>query len=225
MNNNNALKKQRMSRKREIRRDLILKAAEQAFIENGYEDTFVDQIALDVGYTKATIYNYFDSKDDLYAGVVARIYEQMFLTLTTFLEESETSHNLRTTGDAYLTFVEKFPGQAAIVDSGRCVTINRTIIEKNERGQALSESELEFVENETKVGMLMTNLISTTLKESGIIGKVDPLRITKILSAFMPVIRELVRRGNVGGQSNEEIRATLSVLFTIIEQGVKNYNE
>ena len=225
MNNNNSSKKQRMNRKRKIRRDIILKAAEQAFIENGYNDTFVDQIALEVGYTKATIYNYFESKDDLYAGVAAGIYEQMFHTLTTFLEESDADHNLRTTGDAYLSFVEQFPGQAAIIDSGRCVTINRTIIEKNERGKALTESEIEFVENETKVGILMTNLISVALKESGILGKVEPLQITKILSAFMPVIRELVRRGNVGGQSNEEIRETLSVLFTIIEQGVKNYNE
>lgn len=225
MNNNNSLKKQRVTRKRKIRRDTILQAAEQAFIENGYENTMVDKIALDVGYTKATIYNYFDSKDDLFTGVVAKIYELMYQTMTTFLEESETSHNLRTSGDAYLTFVEQFPGQAAIVDSGRCVSINRTIIEKKELGEAMTESEIEFEENETKVGMLMINLISTTLKESGIIGMVDPLIITKILSAFMPVIRELIRRGNVGGQSKEEIRETLSVLFTIIEQGVKNYNE
>jgi AcrR family transcriptional regulator len=214
-----------MTRKRKIRRNLIIDVAEQSFIENGFDDANVDLIALDAGYTKATIYNYFDSKEDLFTGVVARIYEQMFETFMTFLEESETSHDLRTIGDAYLTFVERFPGQAAIVDSGRCVTINRTIIEKEERGQALTESEREFVENETEVGMLVTGLISTTLKESGITSKVDPLRITKILSAFMPVIRELVRRGNVGGQSNEEIRETLSVLFTIIEQGVKNYNE
>jgi hypothetical protein len=186
VNGNNSLKKQRMTRKRKIRRNLIIDVAEQSFIENGFDDANVDLIALDAGYTKA---------------------------------------NLRTIGDAYLTFVEKFPGQAAIVDSGRCVTINRTIIEKEERGQALTESEREFVENETEVGMLVTGLISTTLKESGITSKVDPLRITKILSAFMPVIRELVRRGNVGGQSNEEIRETLSVLFTIIEQGVKNYSE
>ena len=136
MKSNNSTKKQRMSRKRTIRRDIILEAAESAFIENGFEGTFVDQIALDVGYTKATIYNYFESKDDLYAGVVARIYDQMFQTFTTFLEESDTGRNLRTTGDAYLSFVEKFPGQASLVDSGRCVTINRTIIQKNEQGQA-----------------------------------------------------------------------------------------
>ena len=225
MNTNNSLKKQRMKRKRKIRRDLIIDVAEQSFIENGYENTNVDQIALDAGYTKASIYNYFDSKEDLFTAVIARIYDQMFETLTTFLEESGTTHNLRTSGDAYLTFVEKFPGQAGLVDSGRCVTINRTIIEKNEHGQTLTESELEFVENETKVGMLMTNLISITLNESGVATKVDPLRITKILSAFMGVIRELVRRGNIGGQSRREIRETLSILFTIIEQGVKHYNE
>jgi len=225
MNNNNSLKKQRVTRKRKIRRDIIIKVAEQSFIVNGYDNTMVDQIALDAGYTKATIYNYFDSKDDLFTGVLASIYERMFDTLTTFLEEHESPHDLRLTGDAYLTFVEKFPGQAGLVDSGRCVTINRAIIEKKEHAHALTESEMEFEENETKVGMLMTNLISQTMLDSGVLGKIDPQRITKVLGAFMLAIRELVRRGNVGGQSEEEIRNTLSVLFNIIEQGVKNYND
>ena len=62
------LKELRVKRKRSIKRDLILNVAQKAFIKHGYDHTMVDQIALDAGYTKATLYKYFESKEDLFAG-------------------------------------------------------------------------------------------------------------------------------------------------------------
>ena len=217
------LKELRKERKRKLKRDNIIKFAEQSFIEQGFDSTIIDQVALDAGYTKATIYNYFESKEDLLTAVLAKDYEVMFNVFKKYIEQPRKTSGVRTIGDAYLTFLDNFPGQASLLDSGRCVTINRTIIQKEENRQTLTESEQEFTENETKVGMLTMDLLAQTIKESGIEGKVEPLRIVKVLSAFMPVIRELVRRGNVGGQSKKEIKETLDVLFTIIENGVKNY--
>ncbi len=219
------LKEIRTTRKRNIKREMIIKIAQTAFIEHGYENTMVDQVALQAGYTKATLYKYFESKEDLFTGVLSKIYMEMFDTMQKFIEKPRTSSGLRTVGDAYLDFVTKFPGEASLLDSGRCVTINRTIILKEEKNQPLTESEIEFRNNESKVGMLVMDLLSQTMKESGVTGKIEPIKIVKILSAFMLVIRELIRRGNVGGQSEQEIRSTLSVLFTIIEQGVKYYEK
>ena len=66
----------RKKRKRQIKRDIIINCAEEAFITKGYSESTLDEIALNSGNTKATIYNYFASKEDLLAAVMPRTYEK-----------------------------------------------------------------------------------------------------------------------------------------------------
>ena len=47
----------------------ILTAAERIFCENGYEDASMDEIAKEARFTKRTVYQYFENKDDLYFAV------------------------------------------------------------------------------------------------------------------------------------------------------------
>ncbi|MBB2184338.1 TetR/AcrR family transcriptional regulator [Lachnospiraceae bacterium MD1] len=49
----------------EFHRSNILKAAEKLFFENGIDDTTIDSIAKEAGYSKATLYVYFKNKDDI----------------------------------------------------------------------------------------------------------------------------------------------------------------
>jgi AcrR family transcriptional regulator len=222
-------KEARKQRKREIKRNLIISTAEQSFIEHGYDAAMIDQIALDAGYTKASIYNYFESKDDLFTGVLAKIYSQMFDTFQSFMNAHHSDIQLRMIGLAYLEFLKQYPGQAELIDSGRCVTINRVMLEKEALGQTLTKSEVEFRTNEEQVGELVQQVIIRSLSVTSNIEltptEEQSLRVTKIFGAFMPVIRELVRRGDKAGQTPDEIEGTLSVLFTILEQGVKHYDD
>jgi len=218
-------KTRRMKRQRKIRRDAIISEAEKSFIEKGYNDTTVDQIALDAGYTKASIYNYFDSKDDLFAAVLAKIYERMYEIFEKYFREQGSNIRLRHTGDAHFKFITNYPGQAELLDSGRCTIISRGILEKEEKGQELTESETEYKENEAKVGMLLIEIIKKTLKKYGIEEKVSPLEVIKALASLNPVILNIIKTGKSVGQPDKQIEQTLSVLFNIIEQGVKNYSE
>ena len=52
-------------RQRQERERLILRAAEELFIERGYHDTSMDDIAARVGIAKGTVYLHFASKEDL----------------------------------------------------------------------------------------------------------------------------------------------------------------
>ena len=103
--------------------------------------------------------------------------------------------------------------------------ISKNIIEKESRAEDLTESEGEYITNEARVSELMMGVISQTLQESGLEGKVDPMKVMIALSVLNPAIREIIRRGTVMGQSKDEIQGTLGVLFNIIEQGVKHYDE
>ncbi|MBS0473173.1 MAG: TetR/AcrR family transcriptional regulator [Proteobacteria bacterium] len=54
----------------EDRRGTILRIAYRAFLQNGYAATSMSSIASKVGGSKATLYAYFSSKEDLFAAVV-----------------------------------------------------------------------------------------------------------------------------------------------------------
>jgi AcrR family transcriptional regulator len=59
----------------EARRDQILGAATEVFAEKGFHQSTTKDIASRAGIAEGTIYNYFDSKDDLLIGMMARLTE------------------------------------------------------------------------------------------------------------------------------------------------------
>ncbi|KIS44757.1 TetR/AcrR family transcriptional regulator [Kosakonia radicincitans] len=63
----------------EERRQAIIQAAVEVFQEQGYERTSMNEVARRVGGSKATLYNYFASKEELFAAVV-RTFSTQFLT-------------------------------------------------------------------------------------------------------------------------------------------------
>ena len=66
-------------RKKEIesRRHLVLDAAEAVFQADGYQAATVDKIAEQAGVSVGTVYNFFGSKEKVYAKVIERVAEQM----------------------------------------------------------------------------------------------------------------------------------------------------
>jgi AcrR family transcriptional regulator len=52
------------------KRDLILKAAFAAFLEEGYAGSSVNRIAENAGVSIKTLYRHFDNKDDLFVAVI-----------------------------------------------------------------------------------------------------------------------------------------------------------
>jgi AcrR family transcriptional regulator len=223
--NSETPKHKRMKRERKLRRDLIINAAEKSFIEIGYDETMIDQVAKDAGYTKPTIYNYFESKEDLFVGVMARIYENLFEILNQEVDGADADKGLRMMGDAYLIFVDRFPGQAALFDSGRIGPAISSIVHKEENHETLTDSEKEFRDSQLKVEKLMTDIIAQTLRVSGVSEHVETMSVIMALSSLNSAIRELILRGRVGGVSEKQVKEYLSVLFTIIDKGLKHFDK
>src|SRR5215469_11107284 len=63
------------------RREAIVSIAHEAFLSNGYSATSMSQIAAKLGGSKGTLYNYFSSKEELFAAVVGRKCEQFLAAL------------------------------------------------------------------------------------------------------------------------------------------------
>ncbi|HEX3623180.1 MAG TPA: helix-turn-helix domain-containing protein, partial [Acidimicrobiales bacterium] len=56
----------------DVRRDQILDAAEQVFVERGFASATIADVAEHAGVAKGTVYLYFDSKTQLLAALRAR---------------------------------------------------------------------------------------------------------------------------------------------------------
>ena len=63
---------ERKEMKRKQKREEIISTAERLFFSKGYDDVSMNDIAKDVGMSKATLYLYFDNKDSLFFAVVLR---------------------------------------------------------------------------------------------------------------------------------------------------------
>lgn len=68
--------------RRKSRKEEIIKAASNLFSQKSYHDVTMDQIAEKVGVAKGTIYLYFESKENLYLGIL----EHTFETIESILE-------------------------------------------------------------------------------------------------------------------------------------------
>ena len=79
--------------KKDDRRAAILKVARAAFLQHGYSGASMSQIAAKVGGSKATLYNYFPSKKDLFVALADEESTQIFAPL---FDVSEMRGDIRT---------------------------------------------------------------------------------------------------------------------------------
>uniref|UniRef100_UPI003F586F0D TetR/AcrR family transcriptional regulator n=1 Tax=Pseudomonas purpurea TaxID=3136737 RepID=UPI003F586F0D len=71
-----------MQRPRQIeKRDTILQAAAQLFLQNGYSRVSVDEVVAAIGGSKRTIYAYFGDKDGLFASIVEQLCNEIVTPL------------------------------------------------------------------------------------------------------------------------------------------------
>lgn len=75
-----------MRTKSESRRQIILDAAFQVFLECGFSAASMSEISARVGGSKATLYSYFSSKEELFVAVIRRFAEEQFADLIGMLD-------------------------------------------------------------------------------------------------------------------------------------------
>ena len=91
-------------KQRQERENLILQVAEEVFLEKGYHDTSMEEIAARVGVAKGTVYLHFPGKEDLVIAIFARDVQ----TFTQAVDDAIASHSgltARAKLDAILHFM------------------------------------------------------------------------------------------------------------------------
>ena len=72
---------------RDAKSNLILDAALKTFAEKGYHETRLDDIAAAAGFSKASLYNYYEDKEEIFLHILIRMHEKILEVLKTEIKE------------------------------------------------------------------------------------------------------------------------------------------
>jgi AcrR family transcriptional regulator len=174
-----------MRRKTDERRLAILGAAHQAFAEAGFRGTTIEDIARRFGGSKATIYSYFRSKEDLFVAVTEAFISGAILEAFSLLDPSEEdiAGNLAVFGRAYLRAVlrsDVLALRSMVAIEGQASSLAATF---HASGPARAESDLErFFDAHRQAGRIdvdrlgarrLLALIEAEFLEARLFGVID----------------------------------------------------
>jgi AcrR family transcriptional regulator len=103
-------------KEREIKRDAVLRAAAQAFNENGFHKTSLDDVAERLNVTKPTIYYYVKNKDQI-------LFECVRIGLEMLEDASVQIEGTNQTGLSKLIALWRVYVQIVTEDFGRCLIL------------------------------------------------------------------------------------------------------
>lgn len=170
----------------ESRRQAILDVAEEVFRERGFELSSMSEITARVGGSKATLYNYFASKEELFLEVMHRFAESIIKGLFDDLDaQRDVTESLRTFGEQFLGYI----CQPQLVAAMRVVYA--------ESGR--SELGSNFYERGPLVGM---RKLSAYFEECIALGKLRPCQAKVAAQQFVAMLRAEIVEPQLFGVSD-----------------------
>ena len=108
----------------DAKREAILRGATAAFMEHGFGGTRMDAVAALAGVSKMTVYRYFESKEALFAGVIADMCSNIIDdSLAAVLVDRPPEEALRAFGRRML----------AIIFSPEAIALHRIVVAESKR--------------------------------------------------------------------------------------------
>lgn len=159
--------------KTEAKRDAILAAAAEVFLEAGFEGASMAEIAKRIGGSKATLYGYFKSKEELFVSVMhdeaSKYFDPVFAALSKDIDDLPKA--LQAFGEKLMEFVCSDTTiqtlRAVIAESGR-TDIGQRFHEMGPRSGA------------EQIAALLERQI-----EAGLLRKADPMLMSNQLKALL----------------------------------------
>lgn len=157
----------------ESKREAILEAASQVFLESGFEGASMAEIAARVGGSKATLYGYFGSKEDLFVEVMHSAAKHHFERIFAALENDSDDLPL-----ALQRFGER---TLAVLCQESAVQARRAIIAESGR----SDIGMRFFEGGPKKGTAELGRFLALQMEKGKLRQSDPIVAAHHLMALL----------------------------------------
>ncbi len=230
---------ERKKMKRKQRREDIISTAEKLFFSKGYDEVSMNDIAKDVGMSKATLYLYFDNKDSLFFAVVLRGVEIMKILIEKEMENVENGiDRIFAYRSAYFDFAVKYPDYLHVYNyfiSGRFDLtrivdnlVMKDVIEKGRKFAmfpatmaASDENERKIMEIRKDILILLINSIKTGIEDGSIDKKIQIMEMAILIKSMtennlnMPpdLVKTLEIRGIDNKKYFSDVNSLLNTLF------------
>lgn len=205
---------ERKEREKERRRQEILDAAEKVFFKKGVENATMDDVAEEAELSKATLYLYFCSKDEIYFAIFLRGQQALFNLIT---KATKTIEDTREKISAYIstviTFQKKYPDyfDAFFYFLTKDIEISPESIYKKQHktaGKSFLNTWVELVQKGKDEGVIRENLNEVP------VALILWMQLIGLLKIYPVLKKELKKEFNV---SKENI---LSDYFDLIFTGM-----
>jgi len=149
--------------KREDRREIILDVARDCFLAEGFAATSMSTIAARLGGSKGTLYNYFKSKEELFAAMMQRLCGELQGTLFDIGPDA---------GDAEARLTHMARGFLGHLMTPEAMGIQRLIVSESERFPELGRV---FYESGPRIVLGRIGDYLEELMDAGRLRRTDPL--------------------------------------------------
>jgi AcrR family transcriptional regulator len=101
---------ERKEREKEQRRQEIITAAEKVFFKKGIDNSTMDDVAEQAELSKATLYLYFSSKDEIYSAIFSKSQKKLFKMIKNATDNlTDTREKITEFISAFISFQKKNP--------------------------------------------------------------------------------------------------------------------
>ncbi len=166
----------RKDREKQMRQQEILQAARQIFLQKGYHEATLEEIARQAEFGKGTIYNYFSSKEDLLFALVDQMMDNFHL-----LAQTAMDHEGETVRQLYTRFAH------AVIAHARENSALIHFLMREMKRLSLDHRENQKLSFKTRVRQIWQILAKPLEKEqqAGLIKDMDPLFLASMFDGML----------------------------------------
>lgn len=227
MNKSEDIKKnriqQRKEKERELRRNQIINAAEALFLSKGFNNTKIEEIAYEASLSKGTVYNYFDSKEQLYLAIANNAYSKLLEFTKKSIKGFKPGINkLNAFGKAFYTFSMEYSNYAKVVHNYDSKTnLSKAIIEKQD--SILNSREFKDLnEKLNQYRLLFIQIITEGIESNSIRKDLAPNLLALTLSMLTGgLINELTKNRRFLKNLKIIEEDIISLVFEWIAEGLR----
>ncbi len=200
----------RKEREKHAHEQDILESARELFARKGYHNTTLEEIARQAEFGKGTIYNYFDSKEDLFYGIIDQLTDEVLR-----LAQSSITNSYGNVRDVFANY-----GRVMISHARDNSDLFHLIFREIGRLES-EEYEAKLKQLQTrarKVWGILAQPLETEMR-AGRIAKGDPLKLVELYDGMLRFYC-LNRFGRSLSSVDHEIDDAVRFVTTIFFDGI-----
>ncbi|MDF1763414.1 MAG: TetR/AcrR family transcriptional regulator [Oleibacter sp.] len=178
------------------RREAILDAAEEAFIQQRFDKTSMNSIAQSAGFSRGLLYVYFHDKEDIHIGLCARAGDLLHQRMAQYTEKCATGFiAMAALGEAYLDFYYHER------DYFRILTLASGLANiKHNAEKEITPSQQAFIAAEKRIMTLMASCVQRGIDDHSVDTNVitDPMKTAMYMRGSL---HGLIMLQDAGGSS------------------------